>query len=1113
MSGSAKSSTGEQIAKDVQYHMIQIMVTLVDEVEQLPTPVIDVIMAQFLRASAPGGDKSKHENTSVDDKQDTLNPKELPDAYLMATQVCNFMPEKMSRYTSQYFNDVILDVSAGHKNRRGSDAAESDDEEVHSTGPTEIELKELKKAHRLLRELWRAAPDVLQNVVPQLEAELSVENTQLRLMAIETLGDILSGIGSAGAPTFPQPTMDPAAYPTAKLEDYPETIVTNSILTTPAAKHSFIQTHPVIYKSFLGRLKDKSLVIRAGCTTAIGRILATSAGGLGLSREEESDLVKRLGEMLRDSEEKVRLAAVKAVASLNLRDILTKIAPNGDVNTPGSVLCSLGDRARDPKSSVRSEAMTTLAKIWGVAAGEIASGNESAITALGGIPSRIIDARYASNPEIDVLIDHALFTQLLPLTYPPKRLKGLKNPDTLSQLNGDASFDPDKIRVERLLVLVKSLSPKAEKAFFGMMSVQKTFAAIMTVFLQRCEDYNGGVVDGDTKEAKRKLDQVIQMLTTPQFKLGDPQRTTNDLLKFAKMHHRRSYQLLRFAMDPEKDFKTVQNAIKEFEKHVDGPAAPAGLMDIFWPIIYRSSSLLYNKSHLPSILYFSRTNENDLGAAAHLLNHEISEKMPEVFINNVKELCKALQEDVPSETRDNGSGSVETLRTLAQFAKARPKDLPKDRKFVEALVKFALYGTPAKAAKYAVRTLLAATDRKEMHVKDLLDKTTKDWTFGEDHFLTKLATMSQLELLDSKLTGDSEDDILEITTRQILLQVRTVKEPGDPSWQPESEMDEECQAKVWALKTLVNRLRATADDAENAQKLAAPVYKVLNILIVKEGELSKEDNTPKHHKSRLRLVAAQLLLKLCQHKIFDSLLTPTNFDRLACVAQDETAEVRHGFIQKLQKYLVNGKIPVRFHTIMFLTAFEPEPKLKNSIVTWIRSQAKAFESKKSTVMESTFARLLSLLAHHPDYDEDPKNLEDFARYILYYLTTLSTEENLGLIFKYAERVKQTRDAVYPDKSERLYVMSDLAQLVIRKWELKKGWRLQVYPGKAPMGTALFAQLPSHEVAQEIAEKEYLPEEVEELVEKVVRDSGRRVCFVHNASLSLQTFLTNLLDKA
>ena len=203
-----------------------------------------------------------------------------------------------------------------------------------------------------------------------------------------------------------------------------------------------------------------------------------------------------------------------------------------------------------------------------------------------------------------------------------------------------------------------------------------------------------------------------------------------------------------------------------------------------------------------------------------------------------------------------------------------------------------------------------------MHAKDLLEKTVKRWTYGEDNFLTRLATISQLSLEDPRITDEYNDEILDITIQKTLLKVQTAVRDTDRGWQDDAELDEECQAKCWALKILVNRLK-TVEDTELAKTLAGPVYKLLNALIAKEGELSKKGNTPKHHKSRLRLRAAQLMLKLCRNKLFDELLTPADFDQLAIVAQDKHANVRRGFIEKLQE--VPGQEPA------------PEPLLHDRI--------------------------------------------------------------------------------------------------------------------------------------------------------------------------------------
>ncbi len=70
-------------------------------------------------------------------------------------------------------------------------------------------------------------------------------------------------------------------------------------------------------------------------------------------------------------------------------------------------------------------------------------------------------------------------------------------------------------------------------------------------------------------------------------------------------------------------------------------------------------------------------------------------------------------------------------------------------------------------------------------------------------------------------------------------------------------------------------------------------------------------------------------------------------------------------------------------------------------------------------------------------------------------------------------------------------MSDLAQALVKKYEEKKGWSMQTWPAKVDLPVGLFASLPSHEVAQDIAEKNYLPEEMDDLLDRLVRDADKK----------------------
>ncbi|KAI1326404.1 armadillo-type protein [Xylariaceae sp. FL0255] len=1082
ISGTSKSSSGEQVAKDVEFHMIELMATLVDESNSLPSPVLDVIIGQFLRAVPPERKGSK-EKTDSGGTQTTLLPKEEPEAYVLAKTVCNLCSDKMARYIGQYFSDVILDVSGkgGHGGGGRKDDDDSDDDNVN--GPSEADFKELRKAHLLLRELWRAAPTVLSNVVPQVDAELSADDLSLRLLATETLGDMIAGIGAAGYP--PAPTLDPAAYPPLSMNDDIPEHPNASILTTPISPMSFAQTHPQAFQNFVSRKNDKSPLIRSAWTTAVGYIVSTSAGGIGLSREDDAVFVTGLRDKLTDNDEKVRLAAVQAIQMFGFNEIVLKLASAGGATKEGSVLFTLADRCRDKRSSVRVEAMALLGKLWAVASGEIAAGQESVISAFSGIPSRVLNTFYANDPELNVLLERVMFEYLIPLSYPPPpKTKGSKPANGNSQ--AELSYDQDRVRAERIILLVKDLDHNAKKAFHALQIRQPQFSRVLETFISACDANNGGNPVGNTDTAKSNLKKTIQYLS--KF-LPDPVRVEADLQSFATWHDRRSYQLIRFTVSPESDFKTMHRAIKELVKRVQGSPRPQ-MLDTLLPLLYRSAYIMFNKSHLSTFIDCSKSDKHGLGAAAQEITTEISQNNPDLFKTHVGQLCKDLMEGAPTSDQANDPAMVEALKACSSYSKKYPKELPGDRKFTQALTAYAMFGQPAKSAKYAVNVMMARKDdRSLVSATDLLQRVMKDWGYDSPNFVNKLAAVSQLELLASQVTTEANDDIVDMA-KDILYNVRTDAKDSDPLWVDDADIDEECQVKSWAVKLIVNRLRGI-EDTEEAKELAPAVFKLLRTLLKQQGELCKTKDTPKHHQSRLRLLAGQLFLKLCTQKHFEEVFSPTDFNQLALLTQDPCEMVRRLFLEKLLKYLVQNKLRPRFYSIVFLTAFEPIPEFKNHIETWIRSRARFLREAKQSVMESSIARLISLLAHHPDFSPEAEDLRDHASYLLHYITNVTTETNFGIIYKYAERVKQTLDGINPSESERLYIISDLAQSLLRKWQERKGWSLQVFSGKVGLPAGLYSALPSHQAAQEIAEKQYLPEGVDELLDDLLRSLDKK----------------------
>ena len=426
-------------------------------------------------------------------------------------------------------------------------------------------------------------------------------------------------------------------------------------------------------------------------------------------------------------------------------------------------------------------------------------------------------------------------------------------------------------------------------------------------------------------------------------------------------------------------------------------------------LTYKASHLFLNKSHIRPIILFSQTNEKALGSAAHDLIKHISAKHPSVFKTHSDDLCHSLESQAPTPKTPNDPTALDTLKACSTFAQRFGEGMPKERKFFQSMIYFALYGTPPKAAKHAVTILLSASDKKEKHASDLVSNCVTGFKYGSANFLSRLACLSQLMLLDGQQLEDEADPVLDIAMSQILLQNRRKPAGDDLAW--EETADEECEAKIWALKILVNRVRAYEGD-ERAAEIANPVFKFLDNLVQRKDETSNEEKAPSPHRTRLRLEAALEYLKLCKSREFDAMVKPPAFNALAMVAQDEQHQVRDTFARKVKKMLGQDLLPSRFYSAIFLLAYEPSRRLTNDSTTWLRARALVFARSKKVLMEPLLARFLSLLAYHPDFSRDPNDLIGFVEYVMFYLKTVASEDNISLVYHVAQRVKSVQDAVH-----------------------------------------------------------------------------------------------------
>jgi sister-chromatid-cohesion protein PDS5 len=1091
MADNNQGADKELLSKNVEFNFTALLSAIVDESQSLPPNVVEIILAQFLRAD-PGATTTK--------KGDVVQSeilKEVSPAYNMARSVCNACEDKMTRHIGQYFNSVLIDASRttdatkAPKSRSKKRVHEDSDDDMSDSGvlaaPSEEDLREASKAHRLLRELWKTCPNVIRNVVPQVEAELGAENVPLRVMGVESVGDMIAGIGAAGPP--PPVTPDPTAFPSQSLDSY-QMPVPQNILLVPAAPQAFSSAYPSAYQSFIDRHRDKSGLVRGAWATAVGRIILTSAGGKGLDSDQETKLLQSFSGLLADLDEKVRLAAVQAISHFDFQSVLQKLGHHGGIAKEGSVLSNLAMRIKDPKSNVSTAAIELLGRIWGVASGAIIQGDERVREVVGPIPARIFDAVYVNQKWLTAVIHRTVFESLLPVGYPSIKVKSANSGDSQripdSQTAQDTTLDPDRVRVERILALVRDLDERQRNAFFSFQQNAAKRAKYILMILDLSEKIGAGTKSTTVKDDEQTRQKLIQALSSY---FPDESGVEKHLLTFFGHYDRRNYVLSRFCVDTVSDYRKVNNAIKELHKRSEKDASPiASCIESVTSMLRASAPLVYNRSHVPAIVAISRTDDSGLGDAAHVLLKEISSKAPLVFEVHVKELCQALVQQAPSATKPNDLSASDTLKACAEFARQFPQKVDQSRNFRNAMVLFAKYGSPPTVAKHAVTVIVASADKKEMYVKDILQHCVQGFDVASDGSLSKLAAISQLKLLAYKQTQDYADAIQDVLNEA--LRNRSSADPTDPQWS--DEIDSELSAKLWALKAIVNGLRGRVLDEETGGAVedlvdsAKKTFRLLNTLIDQEGEVTG-DSTPLHHRSRLRLSAAKLILKLCCNKVLDRTFLPRDFNRLTRIAQDPQPEVRAAFNKALRKYIGQGKLGHRFYGLLFLYAFEPVKTLKESTATFLKARAASFAKTGNATMVAVFAYLISLLAHHNDFlSLGTDDLSDFVAYILFYLKNVATEQNLTAIYTIAQRIKTLEDGIDEDKNTRLWTLADLSESMIRAYDTIHGWSLQLGPGKPTMPRGLYRPIHDGELAEKVASTRYLPIEMDEGMEELVR---------------------------
>ncbi|KAI6002991.1 armadillo-type protein [Pisolithus albus] len=815
-----------------------------------------------------------------------------------------------------------------------------------------------------------------------------------------------------------------------------------------------IRKYPSTWSVWLMRKGDKAAPVRLK--------LVESARGLVLNLPEHRETIEDILRLkLLDPDDKVRAAVCKVYSQIDYETALHHVST--------SQLRAVAGRGMDKKHIVRAEALNAVGKLYALAYPEIENGDPSAIEHFSWIPNQVFHIANVTS-ESKPVAEQVIADHIFP--FP-----SLPNVPSTSK-----SIEVDEVAwTDRLLNVMQYLDDTAVNAVLSMSGVKVNRPTAYEHFLQTCIQHNGGVIDENEEDVKRKLGNIIRHLSRH---FPDPHKATDDLQAFAKANENRLYKLLKTCMDLQSDLKSIVKASNEFLRRVE--QSHDSILSTMTIFLRRCTLRILNQSSISPLL--KRLQKSSTSSVAspmikhvHQLLTFVSKHSPALYKAHIGELTKAIADEKNTMLVELG------MQALAAVIRTDESLSSLDKRTVDRVMKYALGENP-RLAKFASR-LLASLKGCHEQCKNIIESVAQRLPDAEPEMLVAhTALLVQMARFRPEAFEHRSDDIMTFLVKGLLLSPSQDDDEDmdvDNDWLNDDDVAPILRAQIQALKVCRNRCLAHAS-SPNAIDIATPALKMFTTLIQHSGSFKVDARDSASTKSRMRLQAAVSLLHLSTVEAYATVINP-HFVWLAITVQDPCYHVRMIFLTKLISLLSSRKLPPRFNTIPFLTVLDPEDDIRNRATAYVSLVNRTLPpAARVEYLEMIFIRLLHLLAHHPDFSIAHENLQDMAKYVEFYLDQITSSENISLLYHLAMKAKTVRDAESHTYSEHLYAMSELAQELIKARAQARSWALQSFPGKVKLPSDIFRSLPNPEAAVKILKTVYLPQETVEWLAEAVK---------------------------
>ncbi|PWN32858.1 uncharacterized protein FA14DRAFT_149582 [Meira miltonrushii] len=951
--------------------------------------------------------------------------KSNPAASHLAELIGQNAADELQTYIAQYFVEVL-------------------EQAVQVTDEQERE-SDLQACHILIAHVHKMVPKLMYNVLPQLEEEIRAEDPKLRLIAVQTFGQI-----------FAHRALQPGNHQTtlAKMYENP-------------------------WKVWLTRSWDKNNSVRVAWVSSLVSII-------GKDSNMDADVMQSVEQKLLDSDEKVRLAMVKVFLTLEysvLRSILTR-----------QLYDTLAERVKDKKVNVRIAALQVLGRIFALAYEGIASGDAATIKRFGSIPNDMVSALTAQDGQRMITDIQASFERfILPLPADANLTEWTKRLQIVIQL-----IDPDLVHC-----FIQVFNLKApRKHFFGFIDACKRYNGgvvensqvdhvrksmlrwidvLSTQFpdpLKAGQDLHAFAKQNDARAYKLIAIIMDQGTTIEQYvkvykelvKRSQSERYAATLIAFVR--------LAGFPFVNTSSILPILNTLDQDASHLLLPSKQTS---------YQHCTLQMLKTMSEARTEMFAPHFDQLRATLH--EDEVGQRKRVFSMLVLSNAQSHLRDQEPIQFSDSDIESLgDILKTTTD---------PDCAKFGSKLLALIASNTASSGYETAYRI-----------AEELSEKFGSTLPVNEaDSLVCALIILRQITKHARDATAAISDEMT-ASVLNVLVQEYTPPDSIDESqdWFEPEEMDSSLKTKLLALRFLTAKCIAFADH-EDIGEIAAPILRLICFSLL-HGEPAKGIYRHSAAHSHIKLEASLQLLKMARHSALERMIGVSDNQQLALMLQSDHFKVRENFIRKLCKYAISkaAHLPPRYYAFMFLVAKDPEDEIKRLVKETCNGLLSVMKPEtRLRYFDIALARLIYMINHHPDFenlataegDALMYNLEESADYFEFYFYCCLTQDNLACLNYIASRCKGMRDHV--EEGERrgvmeedgprtigLHILSDVCTCLIKRRAESMGTIVGDWQGQVGLPKELYTTYISREEQVKVLKKTYLSNEIVEAFSHPIR---------------------------